>query len=52
MYRVRLGQREGREERVVATVELIDFSEVLGLIIRIFLAYNGVGKGQKALLCR
>lgn len=36
----------------MATVELIDFSEVLGLIVRIFLAYNGVGKGQKALLCR
>ena len=36
----------------MATVELIDFSEVLGLIIRILLAYNGVGKGQKALLCR
>ena len=36
----------------MATVELVDFSEVLRLIIRIFLAYNGVGKGQNALLCR
>ena len=36
----------------MATVKLIDFSEVLGIIVRIFLVYNGVGKGQKALLCR